>query len=149
MGARSSSVGVGKTAVLAVEDDHAVDDVPAENTSQGKDSAPSLVDDLGYSQTGTAGTLHNVLLGCAVASSGALCWSCAGMKVFGTGLISGGPLLDEGETGDAVERIWLHFEPGVRDLVSAAGTNPIRMRMQGRERMLDPAKLVDRDQLHR
>ncbi|HSV89488.1 MAG TPA: hypothetical protein VLH80_00220, partial [Nitrospiraceae bacterium] len=65
------------------------------------------------------------------------------------GLVPGGIFLDERETGDAVERIWLYFEPGVRDLVSAAGTNPIRMRMQGRERLLDPAKLVNGDQLHR
>jgi hypothetical protein len=47
---------------LAVEDDHAVDDVPAVNASQSKDSASSLIDDLGHSQTGTAGALHNLSL---------------------------------------------------------------------------------------
>ena len=134
---------------MAIEDDHTVDDVPAENTSQGMDPAPSFVDGLGHSQTGTAGTFHDVLLYYSIASSGALCWSCAGMRVPGIGLISGGSLLDEGETGDAVERIGLHFESGVRDLVSTAGTDTIRLRMQGRERLLDPPKLVDRDQLYR
>ena len=54
---------------MAVQDDYTVDDVSAENTSQGKDSAPSFVDDLGHSQTGTAGTLHDILLGYIVAST--------------------------------------------------------------------------------
>jgi hypothetical protein len=58
--------------VLAIQDDHTVDDVPAENASQGEDSAPPFVDDLGHSQTGTAGTLHDILLGYTVASTGDL-----------------------------------------------------------------------------
>ena len=48
------------TTVLAVEGDHMVDDVPAVHASQGKDSAPSIVDDLGHSQAGTAGTPHDI-----------------------------------------------------------------------------------------
>lgn len=39
-----------------------VDDVPAVNASQSKDSASSLIDDLGHSQTSTAGALHNLSL---------------------------------------------------------------------------------------
>lgn len=50
------------TAALAIEDDHAVDDVPAVDASQGKDSASSLIDDLGHSQAGTARALHNLSL---------------------------------------------------------------------------------------
>ena len=64
------------------------------------------------------------------------------------GLISGGFLLDEGETGNAVDRIWLHLEPGGRDLLSAVGTDPVRTRMQGRERPLDPAKFFDGENHH-
>lgn len=45
--------------------------------------------------------------------------------VFGIGLISGGFLFDEGETGDAQERIRLHLQPGLGDLLSAAGTDAI------------------------
>ena len=55
---------------MAVQDDHAVDDVPAVNTSQGKDSRSSIIDDLRYSQTSTAGTLHDILLGYTVVSRG-------------------------------------------------------------------------------
>ena len=58
-------------------------------------------------------------------------------------LASGRFLLDDGETGDAVERIGLHSEPGIGDLVTAAGTDPVRTCMQGCERLLDPAKLSD------
>jgi hypothetical protein len=47
-------------AALAVQRDHAVDDVSAVNASQGKDSASSLVDNLGHSQTATASALHNL-----------------------------------------------------------------------------------------
>ena len=72
VGGRLGSVGVRKAATLAIQDDYTVDDVPAENTPQGKDSAPSLVDDLGYSQPSTAGTLHDIILGYTVASTGDL-----------------------------------------------------------------------------
>jgi hypothetical protein len=133
--------------VLAIQDDHTVDDVPAENTSQGKYSAPSLIDDLGHSQTGTAGTFHDILLGYSIASSGALCLSCAGLKVFDIELISGGPLLDECKTGNTVARIGLYFEPGVGNVVPAAGTDSVRMFMDGCKRLLDPTKLVDGEQL--
>jgi hypothetical protein len=70
------------------------------------------------------------------------------VKVSGIGLISGGFLLDDSETGDAVERIGLHSEPGIGDLLTAAGTDSVRTRMQGRERLLNPAKLFDGEQLH-
>jgi len=49
-------------AALAIEDDHLVDDIPTVYASQGKDSASSLVDDLWYSQTGTASALHHLFL---------------------------------------------------------------------------------------
>lgn len=51
------------------------------------------------------------------------------VEVSGIGLVSGGLLLDEGETGNAVERIWLHFKPGIGDLLIAAGTDSVRTRM--------------------
>ena len=47
---------------MAIEDDDRVDDVTAVDASQGKDSAASLVDDLGHSQAGTAGALHSLSL---------------------------------------------------------------------------------------
>lgn len=68
--------------------------------------------------------------------------------MYGIGLISGGFLLDEGETGDAVERIRLHLEPGIGDLLTAVGTDSVRMCMEGRERLFDPAKLFDGEQLY-
>jgi len=49
----------------------------------------------------------------------------AGVAVFGIGLIPGGFLFDESETGDAQERIRLHLQPGLGDLVRAAGTDAI------------------------
>ena len=53
---------------------------------------------------------------------------CVGMevKVFGIKLTSVGLLLDDGETGDAVKRVGLHSEPGIGDLMIAAGTDPVR-----------------------
>jgi len=56
--------------------------------------------------------------GSQVHEGGAAGLRCGGMavEVSGIGLISGGLLLDEGETGDAVERIGLYFEPGIGDL---------------------------------
>lgn len=45
--------------------------------------------------------------------------------VFGIGLIPGGFLFDEGEARDAQERIRLHLQPGLGDLVRAAGTDTI------------------------
>jgi hypothetical protein len=58
-------------AALAVEGDHTIDDVPAVHASQGKDSGPSFADDLRHSQAGTAGTLHDILLGYTGVSCGA------------------------------------------------------------------------------
>src|SRR5262245_1888798 len=86
--------------------------------------------------------VHCIISPChTVASGGDLCWWCAGIgvKVSGIGLISDSLLLDEGETGDAIERIWLHFEPGIGNLVIAAGTNSVWASMQGFQRLFDPA----------
>ena len=47
------------------------------------------------------------------------------VNVFVIGLISGGFLLDGGETGDAVKRIRLYFEPGIGDLLAAAATDAV------------------------
>ena len=47
-------------AAFTVQDDYMIDDVPAVNASQGKDSASSLVDNLSYSQTATTGAWHNL-----------------------------------------------------------------------------------------
>ena len=65
------------------------------------------------------------------AGGGAAGLRCAGrvMEVSGIGLISGGSLLDERETGNTVERIGLHFKPGIGDLLIAAGTDSVRTRM--------------------
>ncbi len=71
-----------------------------------------------------------------------------GSEVVRIELTSVGLLLDDGETGDAVERIGLHSEPGIGDLVTAAGTDSIRMCMQGRECLLDPTELFDGEQLY-
>ena len=46
---RSSSAGARKEMALPVHDYHAVDDIPAVNTSQSKDSGSSLIDDFRYS----------------------------------------------------------------------------------------------------
>jgi hypothetical protein len=70
------------------------------------------------------------------------------VAVSGIGLISGGFLLDEGEAGDAVERVWLHFESGRGDLLTAAGTDSVRMCMERRECLFDPAKLFNGEQLY-
>lgn len=59
---RSASSWFWMEVALAIEDDHMVDDIPTVDASQGKDSASSLVDDLWYSQTGTAGALHHLSL---------------------------------------------------------------------------------------
>ena len=72
----------------------------------------------------------------------------AGVTVFRIGLIPGGFLFDEGETGDAQERIRLHLQPGLGDLVRAAGTDAIRMRMHRRERLFNPPKLFERENIH-
>ena len=58
-------------------------------------------------------------------------------------------MLDEGETGDTVERVRLHFEPGIGNVMPTAGTDSVRASLERRERLLDPAKLVDGEQLHR
>ena len=75
---------------------------------------------------------------------------CAGrvVEVSGIGLISGGSLLDERETGNTVERIGLHFEPGIGDLLTTAGTDSVRTRMQGRKCPLNSAKLFNGEHLH-
>ena len=52
-------------------------------------------------------------------------WAGMAVEVSGIGLVSGDFLLDESEAGDAVERIGLHFEPGVGDLLTAAGTDSV------------------------
>ena len=70
------------------------------------------------------------------------------VKESGIELTSGRFLLDDGETGDAVERIGLYSEPGIGDLVTAAGTDSVRTCMQGCERLFDPAKLFDGEQLY-
>ena len=66
----------------------------------------------------------------------------------GIELVSGRSLLDEGETRDAVERVGLHFEPGIGDILSAAGTDSIGTCMEGRECLFDPAKFFEGEQLH-
>ena len=63
-------------------------------------------------------------------------------------LISGRCLLDDGETGDAVERIGLHFESGIGDLATAAGTDSVRTCMERCECPLDPAELFDGEQIY-
>ena len=70
------------------------------------------------------------------------------VEVSGIGLISGGCLFDDGETGNTVERIWLHFDPGRGDLLTAVGTDSVRTRLQGCERPLNPAKLFDGETHH-
>jgi hypothetical protein len=65
------------------------------------------------------------------------------MVVFGIGLVPGGFLFDESETRNAVERIRLHLQPGLGDLLRAAGTDAIRMRMDRRECLLNPSKLFE------
>ncbi len=59
---RSASVGFRIGAALAVESDYAVDDIPAMDASQSRDSASSFTDNLGHSQAGTTGALHNLSL---------------------------------------------------------------------------------------
>jgi hypothetical protein len=69
-GRSAASVRFWMPAALAVEGDHTIDDIPAVNASQGNDSASSFADDLRHSQTGTAGTLHDILLGYTGVSCG-------------------------------------------------------------------------------
>ena len=68
--------------------------------------------------------------------------------MFGIELTSVGLLLDDGETGDAVQRVGLHSESGRWNLMIAVGTDSVRMCMKGRERLLDPAKLFDGEQFY-
>lgn len=70
------------------------------------------------------------------------------VKKSGIESTSGRFLLDDGETGDAVERIGLYSEPGIGDLMTAAGTDTVRTCMQGCERLLDLAELFDGQQLY-
>jgi hypothetical protein len=70
------------------------------------------------------------------------------VKKSGIESTSGRFLLDDGETGDAVERIGLYSEPGIGDLMTAAGTDTVRTCMQGCKRLLDLAELFDGQQLY-
>ena len=88
--------------------------------------------------------------GSQVRERGAVGLRCAGIvvEVSGMGLISSSCLLDDGETRDTVERIGLDFKPGIGDLLTAAGTDSVRMGMERRKRLLNPAKLVDGEHFH-
>jgi hypothetical protein len=57
-------------AALAVQDDHAINDVPTMDASHGKDSGASFTDYLWHSQAGTTGTRHVSLLGYRVVNGG-------------------------------------------------------------------------------
>ena len=70
------------------------------------------------------------------------------LKISGNALIPRWLLLYDGETGDAVERIRLHFEPGIGNFLVASCTDSIRMPLQGRECLLDSAKLCEGEQFH-
>jgi hypothetical protein len=69
------------------------------------------------------------------------------VKVFGIELTSAGLLFDGGETGDAVQRVGLHSESGRWNLMIAAGTDSVRTCMQRCECLLNPAELLDGEQL--
>jgi hypothetical protein len=70
------------------------------------------------------------------------------VEVFVIELPSGRLLLDDGKTGNAVERIGLHSEPGIGDLMIAAGADSVGACMQRCERLLDPTELFDGEQLY-
>lgn len=70
------------------------------------------------------------------------------VEVFVIELPSGRLLLDDGKTGNAVERIRLHSEPGIGDLMTAPGADPVGTCMQRRERLLDPTELIDGKELY-
>lgn len=70
------------------------------------------------------------------------------VKISGIELIPRWLLLDDCETGDAVERIRLYLEPGIGNFLVASCTDSIRMPLQGRERLLDPAKFCEGEQFH-
>ena len=74
----------------------------------------------------------------------------AGVAVaaFGIGLIPGGFVFDDGETGNAQERVRLHLQPGLGDLLRAAGTDAIRMGMHRHERLLNPAELFEGENIY-
>jgi hypothetical protein len=46
----------------AIQDDHMINDVAAVYAAHGRNSGSPFADDLRYSQTGTAGALHNFSL---------------------------------------------------------------------------------------
>jgi hypothetical protein len=64
-------------------------------------------------------------------------------------IISVGFLLDGGETRDTVERSGLYFEPRIGNLLATAGADAVRMCLEGRKRLFNPAKLFDGEYLHR
>lgn len=71
-----------------------------------------------------------------------------GGRGVGIELISVCFLLDDGEAGDAVERIRLHSKPGRGDHVAAMGTDSVRPRVEGCQRLLNPAKFFDGKHFH-
>ena len=70
------------------------------------------------------------------------------VKISGIELIPRWLLLNDGETGDAVERVRLYLEPGIGNFLVASCADSIRMPLQGRERLLDPAKFCKGEQFH-
>src|SRR5215813_13393918 len=64
-------------------------------------------------------------------------------------LLSADVLLDGREAGDAIERLRLHSQPGRRDLLTAASTDAIRMGVESGQRLLNPSKLFQGEQLDR
>jgi len=95
------------------------------------------------------GAREGTRAGSQVCEGGAAGLRCAGMtvKVFGIELTSAGLLFDGGETGDAVQRVGLHSESGRWNLMIAAGTDSVRTCMQRCECLLNPAELLDGEQL--
>lgn len=69
------------------------------------------------------------------------------VEVFVIELPSGRLLFDDGKTGNAVERIGLHSEPGIGDLMTAPEADSVRTCMQRCECLLNPAELLDSEQL--
>src|SRR5262245_59154825 len=65
------------------------------------------------------------------------------------GLLSADVLLDGRQAGDAIERLRLHSQPGSRDLLAAASTDAVRMGVEGGQRLLNPSKLFQSEQLDR
>ena len=70
------------------------------------------------------------------------------MEAFIIGLIFIGLSLDGSETRDTVQRVRLHFEPGIGDLLAAAGTDAVGTSIEGRKRLLDSSKFFDSEHFH-